>query len=486
VRLSSKYVLFIVEGIASSYLDRHSPGRPSLQRHRDQLQKRCALSIQQDISLTFRYHTFHQDERSYDRRSEESIYSERSATSEHGVVSPSTGCTVETHGDNVRIGRNRDFRIDHIGASNCPGPFLDIPKPAQSPTVVSPPRAINAPVPCTPPAVLDSPRCRPNVTLDRRSTSTSLHPRRRRLVIQIPQSIAEADESTVVDENADVSPYKEKEEVQVQDSTDDVTGVVFTVLQALQEDSTERLTPTFVYESDEDSCESFHSPSPAPSPAASSLFDEIPDSLTPVTTPPSSFAEKSRSSASYISPGEDNCEEEVDIAPISLTHGSVKPFVQIHRRTNAVDIRCLEELDQLGRKQYLEGPLEMPRTSDIPRPADTKWAAVDEMIVVKVFVPATDDIWRIRVPQDISLQRFTSKVLSKLGFHVAFSASCFDGPEYYFRTNDAFRRWIENRVRNGRNLPIVAHVIDAPPLSLHVVTSPFSSVRPSPCIANDT
>lgn len=284
----------------------------------------CVADIQafprQAVTSEAQGPTPEEDERSYDRSSEESIYNERSATSGHGVVSPSTGCTVESHGNNVRIGRNRDFRIDRIGASDRPGPLLDIPKPAQSPTVVSPPRAINAPVPCTPPAVIDSPRCRPNVSLDRRSTSTSLHSRRRRLVVEIPQSIAEADESTVVEENVDVSPYKEKEEVQVQDSTDDVTGVVFTVLQALQEDSTERLTPTFVYESDEDSCESCHSPSPAPSPAASSLFDEIPDSLTPVTTPPSSFAEKCRSSASYISP-EDSCEEEVDIAPVSLTHG---------------------------------------------------------------------------------------------------------------------------------------------------------------------
>ncbi|KAI5988929.1 hypothetical protein F5J12DRAFT_706623, partial [Pisolithus orientalis] len=87
-----------------------------------------------------------------------------------------------------------------------------------------------------------------------------------------------------------------------------------------------------------------------------------------------------------------------------------------------------------------------------------KWAPVDGMIIIKVYVQDTDDTWKVRVPEDITLQRFTSKLLSKLGFHVAFSGSCFDGPEYYFRTDDVFRCWVATRIRNGRNLPIAAHV----------------------------
>ncbi|KAL4075488.1 hypothetical protein J3A83DRAFT_4072370, partial [Scleroderma citrinum] len=87
-----------------------------------------------------------------------------------------------------------------------------------------------------------------------------------------------------------------------------------------------------------------------------------------------------------------------------------------------------------------------------------KWAPVDGMMIVKVFVPETDDIWKVRVPEDITLPRFSSRVLSKLGFHVAFSGSCFDGPEYYFRNDETFRYWIDKRIRNGRNLPIVSHV----------------------------
>ncbi|KAI6169098.1 hypothetical protein EDD17DRAFT_1525276 [Pisolithus thermaeus] len=97
------------------------------------------------------------------------------------------------------------------------------------------------------------------------------------------------------------------------------------------------------------------------------------------------------------------------------------------------------------------------------------------MIIIKVFVPATDDTWKVRVPEDITLQRFTSKVLSKLGFHVAFSGSCFDGTEYYFRTDDVFRCWVSKRIRHGRNLPIAAHVID-PPAPLRTQTADALSV----------
>ncbi|KAH7888204.1 hypothetical protein F5I97DRAFT_1791574, partial [Phlebopus sp. FC_14] len=87
-----------------------------------------------------------------------------------------------------------------------------------------------------------------------------------------------------------------------------------------------------------------------------------------------------------------------------------------------------------------------------------KWAPKDGMIIVKVFVPSTSDTWKLKVPEDINLQRFTCKVLSKLGFHVAFSGSCWDSPEYFFKSNASFRHWLEGRIRFGRNLPIVAHV----------------------------
>ena len=141
----------------------------------------------------------------------------------------------------------------------------------------------------------------------------------------------------------------------------------------------------------------------------------------------------------------------------------VVPFVRIHRRTGAVFIRvkCKGGRHRIGSELSFEDVF-VAYTCNIATPVDTRWASVDGMMVVKVFVPATDDIWKVRVPEDISLQRFTSRVLSKLGFHVAFSGSCFDGPEYYFRDDEVFRCWLDKRIRNGRNLPIVSHVIDPP------------------------
>ncbi|KIK73883.1 hypothetical protein PAXRUDRAFT_58629, partial [Paxillus rubicundulus Ve08.2h10] len=56
----------------------------------------------------------------------------------------------------------------------------------------------------------------------------------------------------------------------------------------------------------------------------------------------------------------------------------------------------------------------------------SKWAPENGHIIIKVFVPSTDDIWKLRVPHDITLFSFTSKVTSKLGLSIAFSGSCWD------------------------------------------------------------
>ena len=102
----------------------------------------------------------------------------------------------------------------------------------------------------------------------------------------------------------------------------------------------------------------------------------------------------------------------------------------------------------------------------IPHMDDTtpKWAPKHGKIVIKVFVPSTDDIWMFRVPQNINLVDFTSKVVNKLGLSVSFSGSLWDEPKYYFRTDERFKSWVNSRIRYGRNLPIVAHVPPRLPL----------------------
>lgn len=94
----------------------------------------------------------------------------------------------------------------------------------------------------------------------------------------------------------------------------------------------------------------------------------------------------------------------------------------------------------------------------------SKWAPKQGQITIKVFVPSTDDIWMFRVPQGINLADFTSRVATKLGFAISFSGSLWDEPKYYFVTDERFKSWVKRRIRFGRNLPIVAHVLAPLPL----------------------
>lgn len=94
----------------------------------------------------------------------------------------------------------------------------------------------------------------------------------------------------------------------------------------------------------------------------------------------------------------------------------------------------------------------------------SKWAPKQGQIIIKVFVPSTDDIWMFRVPQDVNLADFTSRVATKLGFAVSFSGSLWDEPKYYFVTDERFKSWVKGRIRFGRNLPVVAHVLAPLPL----------------------
>jgi hypothetical protein len=84
-----------------------------------------------------------------------------------------------------------------------------------------------------------------------------------------------------------------------------------------------------------------------------------------------------------------------------------------------------------------------------------QWDPIDGTIVIKVSVPATDDIWRFKVPTNATYRAFRAKVELKVGFPVAFA----DGPSAQAKrvgTEEKFRRWVANRVKHGRNHPLVA------------------------------
>ena len=227
-------------------------------------------------------------------------------------------------------------------------------------------------------------------------------------------------------------------------------NIMSAILRALREDPFE-FVQNFVYSddeaSDDDAKKSDSSISSSPSRYSS---DEM-SGCTPGK--PSSL------SASRMSSKGSALDQVVTSPDVAIAF----PFIRIHRRTSAVFIRIKYKEGHHRTDSRLSFE-DVFKAYSFSAPKDTKWVSAEGMIIVKVFVPETDDIWKLRVPEDISLQRFTSRVLSKLGFHVAFSGSCFDGPEYYFRTDETFRCWIDKRIRNGRNLPIVSHVIH-PPLS---------------------
>lgn len=148
----------------------------------------------------------------------------------------------------------------------------------------------------------------------------------------------------------------------------------------------------------------------------------------------------------------------------SHQRSSVTHSISFSSIVHAVADGCAS-LDLLLRKPKIKSKSKST-TKHIPNAHDptSKWAPREGQIVIKVFVPSTDDIWMFRVPQDIGLADFTSRVVTKLGFGVSFSGSLWDEPKYYFMTDGRFKSWVKGRIRFGRNLPIVAHSL--PPLPL--------------------
>ncbi|KAG8218201.1 hypothetical protein J3R82DRAFT_3761 [Butyriboletus roseoflavus] len=146
----------------------------------------------------------------------------------------------------------------------------------------------------------------------------------------------------------------------------------------------------------------------------------------------------------------------------SHQRSSVHHSISFSSIAQAVADGCAS-LDLLLRKPKTK-PKSMTKHFPNAHDPTSKWAPKQGQIIIKVFVPSTDDIWMFRVPQDINLADFTSRVVTKLGFAVSFSGSLWDEPKYYFMTDGRFKSWVNGRIRFGRNLPIVAHVL--PPLPL--------------------
>lgn len=107
-----------------------------------------------------------------------------------------------------------------------------------------------------------------------------------------------------------------------------------------------------------------------------------------------------------------------------------------------------------------------------------RWDPVDGMIIIKTSVPSTGDIWRFKVPENISFRAFRAKVELKVGFAVAFTDGDMSGRQVV--SDDGFKRWVAGRVKKGRNRPITVHKKQHPfVLNPSTPTSPLSPTFPS-------
>ncbi|KAI0635294.1 hypothetical protein C8Q77DRAFT_1156606 [Trametes polyzona] len=103
----------------------------------------------------------------------------------------------------------------------------------------------------------------------------------------------------------------------------------------------------------------------------------------------------------------------------------------------------------------------VPHASPTPAAGEggERWAPRGGQIVIKVWVPTTDDIWKVRVPAGTGLAAFRARVEAKLGFAPSFSAVV-EGRLRTVGDEDAFRRWVAGRVREGRNTLLTAHRLE--------------------------
>ncbi|KAG2139711.1 hypothetical protein DEU56DRAFT_799801 [Suillus clintonianus] len=134
----------------------------------------------------------------------------------------------------------------------------------------------------------------------------------------------------------------------------------------------------------------------------------------------------------------------LELSPVVYFHGK-------HRRSRAASYQITP--GTLTERGQIIDTLPCSRRS-----GDSRWAPKNGMMVIKVYIPSTDDIWAAYVPTSVTLSTFTCRWLSKLSLHLRFSGSAMDTPEYHFDSDEVFQYWVKRRVRHGRNLPIVGHL----------------------------
>ncbi|KAI0765154.1 hypothetical protein C8Q74DRAFT_1032705 [Fomes fomentarius] len=105
--------------------------------------------------------------------------------------------------------------------------------------------------------------------------------------------------------------------------------------------------------------------------------------------------------------------------------------------------------------------LDSPNISSPPPPPttttgdDSAWAPRNGRMIIKIWVPSTDDVWKLRVAEDVSLEQFRARVAAKVGFDVVFSENT-SGLLRTVADEETFRRWVAARVVKGKNTHLTA------------------------------
>ncbi|KAH9941240.1 uncharacterized protein BXZ73DRAFT_42086 [Epithele typhae] len=141
---------------------------------------------------------------------------------------------------------------------------------------------------------------------------------------------------------------------------------------------------------------------------------------------------------------------------------SAKVLTAIHNIPRRVRSGTLRAPRAAGKENDPGAPSKFAALPPIPEPRaePARWApAADGRIVLKVWVPTTDEVWKVRVPAGTGLAAFRARVEAKLGFAVCFSAVR-AGILRSVVDEGAFREWVRERVVDGRNTLLTAHRLE--------------------------
>ncbi|KZT10361.1 uncharacterized protein LAESUDRAFT_422310 [Laetiporus sulphureus 93-53] len=173
----------------------------------------------------------------------------------------------------------------------------------------------------------------------------------------------------------------------------------------------------------------------------------MPVAFLPARQPPAAFKAEKMHSSTTTTPKK----------VLSVIH-NIPRKVKTSRSRNARRFRGKENVPPMA---ALDDLLRMPTiviTSPSSQTLDTSqaWLPRDGMMIIKVSVPSSDDIWKFKVPVDVMLPDFLLRVEKKVGFPVHLVCDMGIAPAMPVTTESTFRIWVAGRIQNGKNTKLIA------------------------------